>query len=422
MPRIGFGAFLAPHHPIGEHPMLQFRRDLDFAEHLDKLGYDEFWCGEHHSSGWEMIGSPEMFLAAAAERTKRIKLATGVVSLPYHHPFNVAQRMVQLDHMSGGRAIFGTGPGALSSDAYVLGIDPMVQRDRQDEAIGVIRRLMAGERVTHESEWFTLRNAALQILPLQEEMPFVTASQISPSGMTLAGKHGIGVISIGSMSDEGLTALPTQWSFAEDSAKKHGKTVNRKDWRVLLSWHIAETREKAREEAGKGLLRHHNEYIVGTLQRPGAKPYKSIAEALDTTSGAPGSAATIGTPDDLIETIKGVIKMSGGLGTIVGFAHDWANIENTFRSWEMVARYVIPEINGYITKLRESQKYIIENRESFERANKAVMAKIMENEKAAAALAVTRSSRFASASSSNAPDLEKEAAKARAAAQAKAKA
>ena len=251
-------------------------------------------------------------------------------------------------------------------------------------------------------------------------MPFVTASQISPSGMTLAGKHGIGVISIGSMSEEGLTALPTQWSFAEDSAKKHGKTVNRKDWRVLLSWHIAETREKAREEAGKGLMRHHNEYIVGTLQRPGAKPYKSVTEALDTTSGAPGSAATIGTPDDLVATIKSVIKMSGGLGTIVGFAHDWANIENTFRSWEMVARYVIPEINGYITKLRKSQKYVIENRESFERANKAVMAKIMENDKAAAALAVTRSSRFASASGSNTPDLEKEAAKARAAAKAKA--
>ena len=390
------------------------RRDLDLTEHLDKLGYDEFWCGEHHSSGWEMIGSPEMFLAAAAERTKRIRLGTGVVSLPYHHPFNVAQRMVQLDHMSGGRAIFGTGPGALSSDAYVLGIDPMVQRDRQDEAIGVIKRLMAGERVTHQSEWFTLRDAALQILPLQEEMPFVTASQISPSGMTLAGKHGIGVISIGSMSDEGLTALPTQWSFAEDSAKKHGKTVNRKDWRVLLSWHIAETREKAREEAGKGLMRHHNEYIVGTLQRPGAKPYKSADEALDKTAGSPGSAATIGTPDDLVETIKNVIKMSGGLGTIVGFAHDWANIENTFRSWDMVARYVIPEINGYITKLRESQKHIIENRESFERAKEAIMSKIMENDKAAAALAVTRSGRFA-ASSSNAPDLDKEAAKARAA-------
>src|SRR5262245_38176828 len=197
MPRLGFGAFLAPHHPIGEHPMLQFRRDLDLVEHLDKLGYDEFWCGEHHSSGWEMIGSPEMFLAAAGERPKRIRLATGVVSLPDHRPLNVAQRMVQLDYMTQGRVIFGSGPGALASDAHTLGIDPMLQRDRQDEAIGIIRRLMRGERLTVKSDWFTLQDAALQLLPLQEDMPFAVASQISPSGMTLAGKHGIGVISVG---------------------------------------------------------------------------------------------------------------------------------------------------------------------------------------------------------------------------------
>ncbi len=153
MARIGFGAFLAPHHPIGENPTLQLRRDLDLAEHLDKLGYSEFWCGEHHSTGWEMIASPELFLAAAGERTHQIKLGTGVVSLPYHHPFNVAQRMVQLDHMTRGRAIFGSGPGALPSDAYTLGIDPMVQRDRQDEALGVIRRLLRGEeRFSHECE------------------------------------------------------------------------------------------------------------------------------------------------------------------------------------------------------------------------------------------------------------------------------
>ena len=123
MTRLRFGGFLAPHHPIGEHPMLQLRRDLDLAEHLDRLGYDEFWCGEHHSTGWEMIASPEMFLAAAGERTHRILLGTGVVSLPYHHPFNVAQRIVQLDHMTGGRVIFGSGPGALPSDAHMLGID-----------------------------------------------------------------------------------------------------------------------------------------------------------------------------------------------------------------------------------------------------------------------------------------------------------
>jgi len=162
MTRIRFGTFLAPHHPVGEHPALQFQRDLRLAEHLDKLGFDEFWCGEHHSSGWEMIASPELFLAVAAERTKRIRLGTGVVSLPYHHPFNVAQRIVQLDHMTLGRVIFGTGPGALPSDARTFGIDYMLLRDRQDEAIGVLKRLFAGERITHKGDWFQLNDAQLQ--------------------------------------------------------------------------------------------------------------------------------------------------------------------------------------------------------------------------------------------------------------------
>jgi limonene 1,2-monooxygenase len=411
MSRIGFGAFLAPHHPIGEHPMLQFRRDLDFVEHIDRLGFDEFWCGEHHSSGWEMIASPEMFLAAAGERTKRIKLGTGVVSLPYHHPFNVAQRMVQLDYMTGGRAMFGSGPGALASDAHTLGIDPMVLRDRQDEAISIIRRLFNGERVTAKSEWFNMNDAALQLLPLQEDMPFVVASQISPSGMTLAGKHGIGIISIGSMSSEGLQALPTQWGFAEAAAAKHGTTVDRKNWRVLLSWHIAETREKARAEARDGLLRHHNEYITATLQRPGAKPFKTGDEAVDMTAFSDNAAATIGTPDDLVERIKSVIDVSGGFGTVVGFVHDWANPENTMRSWDMVARYVVPQINGYMKELYKSRDFVANNREYFNRAREAVMAKINENEAAAAALSITKSSML-SASASNAIDFDKERAKA----------
>src|SRR5882757_4194746 len=391
MARLKFGAFLAPHHPIGENPLLQFRRDLDFVEQIDTLGFDEFWCGEHHSSGWEMIASPEMFLAAAGERTKRIKLGTGVISLPYHHPFNVAQRIVQLDYMTGGRAIFGSGPGALASDAHTLGIDPMVQRDRQDEAIGIIRRLFKGERVTAKSEWFTLQDAALQLLPLQEEMPFVVASQISPSGMTLAGKHGIGIISIGSMSDEGLQSLPQQWAFAEQSAAKHGQVADRGQWRVLLSWYIAETREKARVEARDGLMRHHNEYITGTLQRPGAKPFKTPDQAVDLTAFSDGAAATIGTPDDLVQRIKSVLEISGGFGAVVGFVHDWANPENTMRSWDMVARYVVPEINGYLAGLRKSREFVATNRGYFDRAKQAVMAKINENDAAAAALTVTKS-------------------------------
>jgi limonene 1,2-monooxygenase len=408
MPRLRFGAFLAPHHPIGEHPMLQFRSDLALAEHLDRLGFDEFWCGEHHSTGWEVIASPEMFLAAAGERTHRIKLGTGVVSLPYHHPFNVAQRIVQLDHMTSGRAIFGSGPGALPSDAYMLGIDPMVQRDRQDEALGVIRRLLRGaERFSYECDWFTLRDARLQLLPLQEDLEFVVASSVSPSGMTLAGKHSTGVLSIASTSTAGLQALPTQWSFAEESAKKHGGKIDRSGWRVLLAWHIAETREQARLEARDGLLRWHNEYTVGTLMRPGAVAYRTADDAVDQMAFADGAAAIVGTPDDLVKSIRELETVTGGFGTVIGFAHDWASRPNTLKSWDLVMRYVVPELNGFLEPYRSSREHVVTHRDVFERAGQAVLSKIMENEQAAKALQESMAGGRMAIPAHNAPDLTK---------------
>ncbi len=388
--------------------MLQLQSDLDLVAELDRLGFDEFWCGEHHSTGWEVIASPEMFLAAAAQHTHRIRLGTGVVSLPYHHPFLVAQRMVQLDHMSGGRAIFGSGPGALPSDAHTLGIDPMTQRDRQDEAIGVIRRLLRGEeRFSYDSDWFTLRDAKLQLLPLQEDMPFAVASMISPSGMTLAGKHSTGVLSIGSMSTAGIQSLPVQWGFAEDSAARHGNTVDRRDWRIVMNWHIAETREQARTEAREGLLRWHNEYNVETLQRPGATAFATADEAVEALSEGEDAVTVIGTPDDLVTAIRKMIDITGGFGTVIGFMNDWANREATRRSWDMVARYVVPEINGLLDGYRESQQFVIENRESFDRAGQAILTKILENDKAAAALQDTLAQNAAKTAigAHHAPDL-----------------
>ena len=393
MARTRFGTFLAPHHPIGEHPTLQFQRDLDFAAHLDRLGYDEFWCGEHHSTGWEMIASPEMFLAAAGQRTHTIKLGTGVVSLPYHHPFNVAQRMVQLDHMTKGRAMFGSGPGALPSDASMLGIDPMVQRDRQDGALSVIIPMLRGERVTCDSDWFTMRDAGLQILPLQDDMPMAAASSISPSGMQLAGKYGMGVISIASTSSDGIAALPTQWAFAEESAAQHGQTVDRRNWRVLMSWHIAETREQARNEAVHGLQRWHNEYNVRVLGRPGALHVDNEWDLMDqiTAGGAQGGgAAVVGTPDDLVAAIRNLQTITGGFGVVLGFAHDWADREATMRSWELVARYVVPEINGWVRPQQASAQYVADRKgDLMAGASAAVMSKIMSHQGAAQAMATT---------------------------------
>ena len=393
MPKLKFGTFLAPHHPIGENPMLQLQSDLELAQHLDNLGFDEFWCGEHHSTGWEVIASPELFLAAAAERTQRIKLGTGVISLPYHHPFMVAERLVQLDYQSRGRVLFGSGPGALPSDAHTMGLDPMLLRSRQDEAIGVIKRLFSGERVSYESEWFTLKDAKLQLRPLQENMEFVVASSISPSGMTLSGKYETGVISIGAMASQGLSSLATQWGFAEESAATHGNSVSRNNWRVLMNWHIAETRDQARAEAKEGLFRHNNEYTTGVLNPVDGKTFKTPDDAVDAAAGwaLAGAArkddnsrlAVIGTPDDLINKIGEMIEVTGGFGAVIGFAHDWANRENTKKSWDLVARYVIPEVNSMLDDYKDSEDFVIKNRETWLRANDARNSTVSEHKSAA---------------------------------------
>ncbi len=371
--RMRFGVFLAPHHPIGEHPTLQMQRDLDLAEHLDRLGYDEFWCGEHHSGGWETIASPEMFLAAASQRTQRIMLGTGVVSLPYHHPFNVAQRIVQLDHLSRGRAMLGVGPGALPSDARTLGIDPMVQRDRMDEALGVIMRLLREDKpFSYKSDWFELNDAQLQIKPLQEELPVVSASSLSPAGMKVAGKYGVGVISVASHTDEGLQALPTQWGFGETYAREAGQVISRKNWRILTQFHIAETKDQAIAEVAEGLKRWHNEYNVDILGRAKAVHVESgeeMARNMDRTG-----AAIFGTADDAVRQIRHLQEISGGFGTVLGFAHDWAPREQQMRSYEMFARYVIPQLNGLIEPVQRSADYVGEHRhELMERAGQAIL-------------------------------------------------
>src|SRR5919108_1797185 len=183
--RMKFGVFMAPFHRPGENPTLALERDLELLQWLDVLGFDEAYIGEHHSAGWETICSPEIFMATAAERTRRIKLGTGVVSLPYHHPYMVANRMVLLDHLTRGRVILGVGPGALASDALMFGIPAERQREMMDEALGIIIRLFEStEPLTYQSDWFQLHEAVLQLRPYQElSIPIAVASVQSPAGL-----------------------------------------------------------------------------------------------------------------------------------------------------------------------------------------------------------------------------------------------
>ena len=355
--RMKFGIFMGPFHPLGENPTLAIERDLELIQWLDTLGYDEAWIGEHHSAGWETISSPEVFIGVAAERTKHIMLGTGVISLPYHHPLMVANRMVLLDHLTRGRAMLGVGPGALVSDAAMLGIEPTTQRERMQESLDIIMRLFTEtEPITYKSDWFELHDAMLQLPPYTKpHMPVAVASVQSPSGVSLAGKHGAAVLSMSVPRDtSGQADLQYLWDIAEESAAEHEKTVNRADWRLVMHVHLAETREEAMEDARIGGGRYQREYIEGTV---GRKPETDSPLEKVIEENVASGEWVIGTPDDLIATIKRLDERSGGFGGFMIQAQDWAPRDKLLKSYELLARYVMPVFQGSLTNLKTSNEW-----------------------------------------------------------------
>ena len=251
------GVFLPPFHPMDENPAACLDRDLELMEWLDRLGFHEAWIGEHHSAGWELISSPELFIAVASQRTRSIRFGTGVISLPYHNPLMVANRIIQLDHHTRGRVMFGAGPGLLASDALMLGIDPNTQRDRMAEALDVILRLFRGEIVTEKTDWYTLVDARAHLLPYTKPHPEVAVvSAVTPSGGRLAGKYDLSMICVAATNPFGYDALAANWKIANDIAATQGRRMDPARLRLVGPMHIAETRAKAFENVRFGFERY----------------------------------------------------------------------------------------------------------------------------------------------------------------------
>jgi len=387
-----FGVFYAPFHPLGQDPTLALEYDLERVVELDRVGFDEAWFGEHHSGGYEIIGCPEIFIAVAAERTKHIKLGTGVTSLPYHHPWLVADRMVLLDHLTRGRVLFGTGPGALPSDAYVMGIDPLDQRRRMEESLEAILALLRSEEpVTRETDWFTLKEARLQLRPYSHpHFEVAVAAMISPSGPRLAGTYGVSLLSLSMQVIEGgFAAIGAAWGVVEEQAAKVGNaSPDRDNWRVLGAMHIAETRGEAYQDCTHG-LRDFSKYFgtAGFVPLGYDVEDSGSDERAFVESYAAGGNVVIGTPDDAIAYIEGLLEQSGGFGTFLMLGHDWADRDATLRSYRLFAREVIPHFKGRLAAPRTSHDWAAAKRdELFGRAGQAIVAAITSHveEKAAA--------------------------------------
>jgi limonene 1,2-monooxygenase len=329
---------------------------------MDQLGFDEVWVGEHHSTGYELICSPEVFLAYVAAKTQRIRLGTGVVSVPYPNPFMVATRAVLLDHLTRGRFILGMGPGALPTDVSMFELEQRDLRPRMEEGIDTILELLAGGTVTRKTDWFALNEARLQILPFtQPRFEIAITAQHSANGPRLAGRLGAGMLSLNATTAPGLEGLASHWGIVEEQAAYYEQRADRRAWRVVAPMHVAETREQAYADVEYGL----GQWLKYTTQ---IGPLPLIPEGSAPADWAPylneSGFAVIGTPEDAIKRIESLLEISGGFGAFLFFAHDWAPADRALRSYELFARHVIPHFTNQLPSLRRSEEIAIAARDA----------------------------------------------------------
>ncbi|GAA4535818.1 LLM class flavin-dependent oxidoreductase [Mycobacterium paraffinicum] len=346
MAKLRFGYFIAPFHRAGTNPTLALQRDLQFIEHLDALGFDEVWMGEHHSAGSEIISSPEVFIAAAAERAKRIRFGTGVISLSYHNPLWVADRLMLLDHLTHGRIIGGVGPGSLPSDSSMIGLTPTDTRELLETNLDIVVRLLAGETVSAKTATHQLFDAKLQLAPYSDGgIPLSVAAVASPTGARLAGKHGIGLLSIGAtLTVEGFNALSYHWGIVEERAAAFGTQVDRKNWSLVGLFHLAETEKQAREEVKFGIEPWFRYFQKVAAFPQMTMPGEQLDEMIDVINE--NGAGVIGTPERAREQVQRLWDQSGGFGCMLQMGHEWANPAATKRSAELFAAEVMPHFQG----------------------------------------------------------------------------
>ncbi len=340
--RMRFGLFIMPIHLPRENPTLTYERNLRLIEYVESLGFDEVWIGEHHSSGWESIPSPDIFIAAAAQRTKRIRLGTGVLCLPFHHPFHVAERMAFLDHLTYGRAMLGIGPGALPTDIKLFALDHAQLRPMMDESLDIILKLFnATGPIDYQGRYWTLKEAELQVKCYQDpHLPIAVASVGAGHSLDLAATHGLSLVSSNFQTGAKGPEMAKIWRAFKKKAAAKKVTPRRQDWRIANTVYVADSVQQAYADIEKGATEHMRDYsmvIKGDIAQ---------RKATDFPKALRDRGMVIGSPDDCIRQIQELRDGSGGFGTFLITTNEWTTYDKVYRNLELFARYVMPEFQG----------------------------------------------------------------------------
>jgi alkanesulfonate monooxygenase SsuD/methylene tetrahydromethanopterin reductase-like flavin-dependent oxidoreductase (luciferase family) len=347
------GMFGQPAHPPGKSPYDCQEWDLQVIRWMDEFGYDEAWFGEHHALPWEPNPAPDILIGQAIRETKRIRLGTGGVCLPYHNPAVVANRIAWLDHIAQGRLNFGVAAGAVPADWKYLGINGADTRDMTRESLEIIRKIWSregpfvyrGKYWTIEVEPPNLPLFDVHIRPLQRPHPPIGVSGLSPNSPTLniAGRMGFLPMSLAA----NTPALRTHWDAYVAGAQAAGRTANRADWRVVKEIIVAETDAKAEKIALEGGLA---EYVRGYLG-PTARHASSLQGLpFNPDDYRPETMLRttwiVGSPTTVREKLEQFQDEAGGFGTLLVFACDYAAQPEAWRdSLKLLAEEVVPKMS-----------------------------------------------------------------------------
>jgi limonene 1,2-monooxygenase len=344
-----FGIFTMPEHVPWENWNLAYDIDLEKIKYAEKLGFAEFWIGEHHAGGYENVPVPELYVARASAVTSTIKLGTGTVNLPYHDPFVVAERLAFLDQLTKGRLIYGIGGGGLPFDQELFGTGPTAG-PRFDEAVEIVERLWnSTEKISHEGEFYSFENREIQVRPYQENPEIAVAGLRNLNKYELCGEKGWAPMSmyyVRPKAIEGLGALglDDQIEAAERTAEEAGRDREepRRNWRVLREVYVSDSRAQAIEELHQG-WQHSYDYIIGLgigglIQDREDMPVEEMTFEWMIDS----FPMIIGTPEECIEQILSVEEETGGFGTLILNDRNWVSFEQWKRSMELFMRYVAP--------------------------------------------------------------------------------
>lgn len=355
------GALLMPSHPPERTIREGQLRDLEELERLDSLGFEEAWIGEHFTAAWEPCPAPDLLIAQALQRTKRIRLGPLGHLLPYHHPVELAHRVAYLDHMAEGRYQLGVGISALPTDHDLFGLDVGGGRNRRMtfESIDIMTRLWTDGASDFQGEFWSMGETrsgfpdlAYHLEPYQRPHPPIAIAGLTPGSDNhkLAGEKGYIPVSLGIDPDASITAK--HWDAVVEGAARTGRVPDRSAWRIIRDVYVAPTDAEARDLAMGGMMgRCWRQFLLPIYLGLG------LGRFLKRDPSMPDEAVDleylvdnlwfVGSPQTVANRILDLHERTGGFGRLLIVSYD---ATDELEPWERSLQLLINEVRPLVHK------------------------------------------------------------------------